>query len=117
MKAIGIVFLYDRVMGSPDVVAKEFSQYFPSITEDLMNSKVLDLAELKDIMDSNKIYWGGIKEDFKSFLKDEPSIGGIAINVFEQNSNLEVSDEIKTLIYNGEKAPWKFDIVVCVLYK
>ncbi len=117
MKAIGIVFLYDRVIGSPDVVAKEFSQYFPSITEDLMNSKVLDLAELKDIMDSNKIYWGGIKEDFNSLIENKLSIGGIAINVFEQNSNLKVSDEVKSLIYDGDKAPWKFKVVVCILYK
>ena len=117
MKAIGIVFLYDRVMGAPDVVAKEFSDYFPRISEDLVKTDLLNLAELKEIMDLKKIYWGGIKEGFYELLEDEMSIGGIALKIFDQYSKLKASDEVKSLIYDAEQVPWNFRIAVCVLYE
>ena len=117
MKALGIVFLYDRVMGSPESVSKEFSEYFPGVTEDLIKSNLLNLSELKGIIDSNRIYWGGIKEDFYKLLEDETAIGGIALKVFEQYSKLKAADEVRSLVYDGEKAPWKFKIAICVLYE
>ena len=116
MNAIGIVFLYDRIMGAPDIVSKEFSEHFPGISEDLVKSKLLELSELKPILDSKMIFWGGVTEKFYDFLEDDEVLGGIAIKVFEKHSPLKTSDEVKCLIYDREKVPWKFTIAVCVLY-
>ena len=117
MNAIGIVFLYDRVMGGPDTVSKEFSEYFPGISEDLVKTKLLKISDLKPILDSKMIFWGGVTEKFYEFLDDDVVLGGIAIKVFEKYSSQKAGDEVKCLIYNREQVPWKFTVVVCVLYK
>jgi len=116
MKAIGIVFLYDRVMGAPDTVSKEFSEYFPGISEDLVKSKLLNLLELKTLLESKMVFWGGVTEKFYEFLDDEVVLGSIAIKVFENHSPQKAGDEVKCLIYDREKTPWKFTIAVCVVY-
>lgn len=116
MNALGIVFLYDRVMGAPDAVSKEFSEHFPGISEDLVKSKLIDISQLKLIIDSKMIFWGGVTEKFYEFLDDEVVLGSIAIKVFEKHSPQKTGDEVKCLIYDREQAPWKFTIAVCVLY-
>jgi len=117
MKAIGIVFLYDRSLGAPAKVAKEFSEYFSDVTEDLVKSNLLSLTEVKEIIDLNRIYWGGIKENFYEILEDDRAIGGLAIEVFEGHSNLKAADDVKSLIYDEKQVPWKFKIAVCILYE
>jgi len=116
MNAIGIVILYDRVMGDPEVVAKEFSEYFPGISEDLVKSKLLEISELKTILESKRVFWGGVKEKFYEFLDNYDFLGILAKEVFEKHSPLKAADEIKCLIYDREQVSWKFTIAVLVLY-
>ena len=117
MKAIGLVFLYDRNLGAPGEISKKFSEYFPSLSENLVLEDLLSLPNLKEIIDSKKIYWAGIKENFSVFLEDNDMIGKLAWKVFSDYSGNEPSEEVKSLIYNAKRAPWGFSLMTCVLYE
>jgi len=117
MSAFGIVFLYNRNIGNPQKVSKNFSKYFSDITENLVNQDLLGIIELKEIIDSKRIYWGGIRENFAELLNNEELIGQVAWKVFKENSGTEPSDEVKMLIYDEKKTPWNFTLMVCVIYK
>ncbi len=116
MKPIGIVFLYDRKEGNPTDVAKKFAENLPTVSEDLVKEKLIDLPTLKSIMDSKSIYWGGIKKNFDKVAEDEEVIGETAWQVFNNHTGLECSEEMKSLIYDGKKAPWHYSVIVCVLF-
>jgi hypothetical protein len=116
MKAIGLVFLYDRNLGPPKEVSRRFSEFFPRVSENLVLEGLLELSNLKDIMDFKRIYWAGIKENFETISKDEEMIGKVAWKVFSDYSGIEPSDEVSSLIYSGKKASWGFTLMVCVLY-
>jgi len=118
MKAIGIVMLYDRQVGEPQEVSKNFfGENFSLVTEGLISQELIDLIQLKNILDSKSIYWGGIRENFENFLEDDEAIGRLAWKVFNDQSGKEASDEVKSLVYDGSKAPWKFTLMACVLYE
>lgn len=117
MKAIGIVFLYNRNLGAPEEMAKNFSEHFTIVSENVVLENLVQLPDLKAIMDEKRIYWAGIKENFDDVIKDEDAIGKLAWKVFKDHSTIEPSDEVKSLIYNGEKVPWKFPLMMCVLYE
>lgn len=117
MKAIGLVFLYDRKLGIPEEISKQFSQYFPDISENLVLEKLLGLSELKDILNKKRIYWAGIKENFDMILENDASIGKIAWKVFKDFFGEEPAEEVKSLVYNEAQTPWKFSVMVCVIYK
>ena len=117
MKSIGIVFLYNRSLGSPDEMASKFSKYFANVSENIVLEKLVQLNDLKEIIDKKRIYWAGIKEKFSDILNDEEIIGKLAWKVFKDHSNIEASDEVKSLIYDGNKVPWNFPLMVCVLYQ
>ncbi|MHA1148141.1 MAG: hypothetical protein ACTSR8_07830 [Promethearchaeota archaeon] len=117
MEAIGLVFLYNRQQGEPTEISKMMSEYFAGITEHLVTEGLMGLNDLKKIMDNKYIYWGGIKENFSQLLDQEEKIGGIAIELFESYSGEKAQDEVKSLIYDGEQAPWGFTLIACVLYK
>jgi len=117
MKAIGLVFLYDRNLGPPEEISKKFSEYFPGLSENLVLEGLLSLPNLKEIIDSKRIYWAGIKENYSGFLDDNDMIGKLAWKVFTDYSGNEPSEEVKSLIYNGEKTSWGFSLMACVLYE
>ncbi len=117
MKSIGIVFLYNRNLGSPDEMGSKFSKYFTNVSENIVLEKLVQLNDLKEIMDKKRIYWAGIKENFSDILNDEGIIGKLSWKVFKDHSNIEASDEVKSLIYSGDKVPWNFPLIVCVLYQ
>jgi len=117
MRAIGIVFLYDRIIGEPKEISKQFSKYFSDVGENLVLEGLMDLTALKEILDMNRIYWGGIKQNFRELLNDDDTIGKVAWKVFFDNSRLEPSEEVKSLIYEKENAPWNYSLMVCVLYE
>ncbi len=118
MKAIGIVMLYDRRVGDPQEVSKTFfGENFSIVTEGLVSQKLIDLIQLKNILDSKSIYWGAIRENFEKFLEEDEAIGRLAWKVFNDKSGKEASDEVKSLVYDGSKAPWKFTLMACVLYE
>ncbi|MEJ2296655.1 MAG: hypothetical protein P8Y23_18050 [Candidatus Lokiarchaeota archaeon] len=116
-KSLGIVFLYDRKLGAPKEVAKNFSEHFTTVSENIVLENLVSLTDLKEIMDKNRIYWAGIKENFEKIILEDEMIGKLAWKVFKDNSSIEASDEVKSLIYNKEKVPWNFPLMVCVLYK
>ena len=117
MNAIGIVFLYDRKRGPPEEISVGFSENFAQITEDLVKQELLNLPELKVIIDSQSIYWGGIKERFNEILTDENEIGKIAWVVFKNNTGIEANDEINSLVYDGTIAPWGYTLLACIIYE
>jgi len=117
MQAIGLVFLYDRNIGKPEDISKRFSSHFANVGENLVLEGLLDLPTFKEIMDTKRIYWGGIKENFLELLDDDDAIGKLAWKVFVDNSKIEPSEEVKILIYQKQSTPWNFSLMVCVLYK
>ncbi|MCJ7651102.1 MAG: hypothetical protein MUP85_21035 [Candidatus Lokiarchaeota archaeon] len=117
MKAIGLVFLYDRNEGSPQEVSTNFITHFSNVTENLIFAGLMELPELKEIMDTKRIYWGGIKQNFAEILREEETIGKLAWKLFSDNSGITPHEEVKSLIYEKENSPWNFTIMVCVLYQ
>ncbi len=118
MKAIGIVFLYDRKEGAPEEVSNKFAgSNFASVTENLVKEGLLDLIELKGILDLKTIYWAGIKEDFDKILEDNNAIGSIAWQVFKGHMSRDIMKDIKSLVYNRAKVPWNFSLIACVVYE
>ncbi len=117
MKAIGLVFLYDRNEGSPQDVSANFITHFSNVTENLIFAGLMELSELKEIMDVKRIYWGGIKQNFLEILQEEEIIGKLAWKLFSDNTGIAPHEEVKSLIYEKENSPWGFTIMVCVLYQ
>ena len=116
MKPVGIVFLYDRKEGNPTDVSKKFADHFSTVSEDIVKEKLIDLPSLKGIMDQKAIYWGGIRKNFDKVAEDEEAIGEMAWQVFNNHTGMECSEEMKSLIYDGKKAPWHFPVIVAVLF-
>jgi len=117
LKAIGIVFLYNRNLGNPNEISKKFSKFFPSVIENLITKKLINLMELKEIMDLKKIFWGGIKERFSDITENEEAIGTLAWKIFYDHTGKEASELVESLTYDGSHSPWNFPLIVCVLYK
>ncbi|MBY9002505.1 MAG: hypothetical protein KGD73_00890 [Candidatus Lokiarchaeota archaeon] len=117
MKAIGLVFLYDRNEGSPQDVSTKFISQFSNVTENLVLEGLMKLPELKEIMDTKRIYWAGIKQNFAEILRQEETIGKLAWKLFSDNSGIAPHAEVKSLIYEKENSPWGFTLMVCVLYQ
>ena len=117
MRAIGIVLLYDRNIGEPQEISKQFSKHFSDVGENLVLEGLMDLTTLKEILDMKKVYWGGIRENFIELLNDDDSIGKIAWKVFFDNSKIEPSEEVKSIIYEKQNSPWNFSLMACVLYE
>ncbi|MHA1105979.1 MAG: hypothetical protein ACTSPN_09720 [Promethearchaeota archaeon] len=116
MKAIGLVFLYDRNEGFPQDVSANFISHFSNVTENLVLEGLIKLHEIKEILDMKRVYWGGIKQNFLEMQNDDTLIGKVAWKVYADNSGIESSEEVKSLIYEEKDAPWKFTLMVCVLY-
>ena len=117
LKAIGIVFLYDRNEGGPETISKKFSNHFSSVSENLVSEKLLGLTDLKKIMDHQRIYFGGIRDRFSEIMEDESAFGRVAWKIFHDNSGIEPSEDVKSLIFEGKDAPWEFSLIVNVIYK
>ena len=117
MKAIGLVFLYDRNEGVPQEVSAKFISHFSNVTENLVLEGLMQLTELKEILDMKRLYWGGIKQNFLEMQNDELLIGKVAWKIYTDNSGIEPSEDVKSLVYEEKDAPWKFALNVCVIYE
>jgi len=117
MNAIGIVFLFDRKLGSPEEMAEKFKDNFSQVTENLVSAGLLDLPGLKKIIDSKKIYWGGVRENFDEVLGDSDIIGKLSWITFKNHTNIEAGDDIKSLIYDEGLAPWGHALIASILYE
>lgn len=115
--AIGLVFLFNMEEGSPEDVSQEFSEYFSSVTENLVMQNLLDLVRLKEIIDEKKIFWGAVKKDFQKVVNDPERIGDLAWQVYKNHKDIKASEDVKVLLYDGEQAPWGFTLMACVLYE
>ncbi|MGV9171140.1 MAG: hypothetical protein ACOC35_01050 [Promethearchaeia archaeon] len=118
MEAIGMVFLYDGREGKPKEVSKKLSEYFGQITENVVKTAdLMTLKQLKDIIEQKAIYYAGINKNFSKVLNDPQKIGQAAWEIFYKHTKKEASEDIQTLVYDGAKAPWKFTLLVAVLYE
>ncbi|MFW9951236.1 MAG: hypothetical protein ACFFKA_14040 [Candidatus Thorarchaeota archaeon] len=106
-----------RALGPPEKVSKIFSEYFSNVTENLVLQGLIDLSSLKQILDAKYIYWAGIKENFQTIQEDEILIGKLAWRTFKDYSGIDPLEEVKSLLYNRDIAPWGFSLMACVLYK
>jgi len=116
MGASGIVFLFDMEEGQPDDVSTKFSEYFSGVSENLVREELLELVELKEIIDSKRIFWGGIKKDFSTVVENPDMIADLAWKVFKKHTEEEASEDVRVIIYDSSDAPWGFTLLACVLY-
>ena len=117
MKPIGIVILYDRKEGAPEEMASKFAgDYFSQITENILKERMLEIGDIKDILDSKLIYYGGIKESFRELLDNPEGLGQIAWKVYNNHTGREPTDDMKMVIFEGDKVPWNHTIAACVVY-
>ena len=117
MKPIGIVILYDRNEGAPEEMAAKFAGvFFSQVTENIVKERMLDIGDIKDILDSKTVYYGGIKESFKELESSPEGLGQIAWKVFNNHTGKEPLDDVKMVIFEGDKVPWNHTIVACVVY-
>ncbi|MHA1762735.1 MAG: hypothetical protein ACTSYC_03125, partial [Promethearchaeota archaeon] len=91
--------------------------FFPNVSENIVLEGLIDLVQLKEIMDANRIFWAGVKENFDKVMENSDLIGDLAWNVFKKHVNTEPSEDIRSLISNSSEVPWKFNLIVCVLYE
>ena len=117
MNAIGMVFLYDRNIGAPEEISDKFKEHFPQVTENLVKEGLLDLPNLKKLIDSQYVYWGGIRESFSEIIADVDAIGKLGWMTFRNHTQIEANDESRSLIYDKARAPWGFTLIACVLYE
>ncbi|MFO8017207.1 MAG: hypothetical protein R6U96_01105 [Promethearchaeia archaeon] len=116
-KAQGIVFLFNMEEGKPEDVSKEFKKYFSGVTENLVREGLMELVDLKKIIDEKKIYWGAVKKRFNEVIENGDKLGDLAWELFKKHTNIEADEDIRCLIYKGEDAPWNFTLCACVVYK
>jgi hypothetical protein len=117
MKPIGIVILYDRKEGAPEELSTKFvGDFFAQITENLVKERTLDIGDIKEVLDSKQLFFGGIRESFNDFVDNPEGLGKIAWKVFNNHTGKEPIDDVKMVIFDGEKVPWKHTIAACVVY-
>ena len=117
MKPIGIVILYDRKEGAPEEMSSKFAgEFFTQVTENMVKEGMLEIGDIKEILDSKLIYYGGIKESFNQLVNNPDGLGQIAWKVFNNHTGKEPRDDVKMVIFDGEKVPWNHTIVACVVY-
>jgi len=118
MKPIGIVILYDRKEGAPEELASKFAgEFYSQVTENIVKERMLALGDVKDILDSKSIFYGGIKESFKELVTNPEGLGKIAWKVFNNHTGKEPIDDVKMVIFDGDKVPWHHTIAACVVYE
>ncbi len=118
MKPIGIVILYDRNEGPPEEIASKLAgESFSQVTENLVMERTLDVGDIKVVLDAKQLFYGGIKEGFNELVNNPDGLGQIAWKVFNNHTGKEPLDDVKMVIFDGEKVPWKLTIVACVVYE
>ena len=117
LKPIGIVILYDRKEGTPEELSSKFAaEFFSQVSENVIKEKMLSLGEMKELLDSKMLFYGGIKEKFDEFTNNPEVLGQIAWKVFYDHTGKEPIDDVKLVIFNGDNVPWNHSIAACVLY-
>ena len=91
MEAVGIIFLYNRKLGTPEEMSKSFIDYFSGVSENLVGEHLLSLVDLKNILESKRIFWAGIKENFSEIKENNELIGKLAWKVFSDFSGILLS--------------------------
>jgi hypothetical protein len=118
MKPIGIVILYDRKEGTPEELASKFAvEFFSQVTENLVKARALDIGDIKIVLDLKQVYYGGIKESFNELVENPDELGKIAWKVFNNHTGKEPIDDVKLVIFEGDKVPWNHTIAACVVYE
>jgi hypothetical protein len=50
-------------------------------------------------------------------VENPEMIGELAWRVFKNHTEIEASEDVRVLIYNGEDVPWGFTLLACVIYE
>ena len=120
-KPAGIAIIYNKKYGELGLVQHNLMPYLSKIVANLVKEGYITTKEQFDkIADDQMLLWGRVEDDKFLTLGDEngESLAAIAIGIFKVNTSRDavVSEEVDAIFYDGTKAPWGFDIFVCVLY-
>ncbi len=120
MEPRGLVFIFNKKVGDLEFVTKEIMPYIPNMVDNLVKEGYVSYKEQFDtITDNNGVCWARIEDSkFKNITENEQThLAEIAIKTFYSNNpEVKISDEIKAIHYDGTKAPWKFDLILTVIY-
>ena len=120
-KPAGIAIIYNKKYGELGLVQHNLMPYLSKIVANLVKEGYITTKEQFDkIADDKMLLWGRVEDDKFQTLGEEngESLAAIAIGIFKVNTSQDsvVSEEVDAISYDGSKAPWGFDIFVCVLY-
>jgi len=118
---IAIVNIYNKSYGELDFVLHNIMPHYSKIVDNLVKEGYITTKEQFDkIADTQYFMWGRADDEkFKTLSDESESLAAIAIGIFKVNTSqdAEASDDVDVIFYDGTKAPWGFDVYVCVLYK
>ena len=118
---IAIVNIYNKIQGELGQIQHDLMPFYSKIVDNLVKEGYITTKEQFDIIaDTQNFMWGRVEDGkFQSLAEENESLAAIAIGIFKVNTsqNSEVSDDVDVIFYDGTKAPWRFDVYVCVLYK
>lgn len=120
-KPTGIAIIYNKSYGELGLVQHNLMPHLSKIVANLVKEGYITTKEQFDkIADDQMLLWGRVEDDKFKTLGDEngESLAAIAIGILKVNTSQDVvvSDVVDAIFYDGSKAPWGFDIFVCVLY-
>ena len=120
-KPAGIAIIYKKNYGELGLVQHNLMPYLSKIVTNLVKEGFITTKEQFDkIADDQMLLWGRVEDNKFQTLGNEngESLAAIAIGIFKVNTSQDavVSEEVDAIFYDGSKAPWGFDIFVCVLY-
>ena len=118
---IGIAIIYNKKQGEIGQIQHNLLPFLTKIVDNLVKEGYITKKEQFDkIADKQMVLWGRVEnEKFQTLEEENESLAAIAIGIFKVNTSQDsvVSDEVDVIFYEGSKAPWSFDVFVCVLYK
>ena len=115
---MGIVFLYNQKIGDEKFITDAIKPYLTQIVKNLLSEGYITRQDhYNKIFDGGFIYFTGLEEAyFDELINDNSKIGMAAFETFKINTDVEPSEEVEVIHYLADKAPWKFDLFVSVVY-
>ncbi|MBD3353317.1 MAG: hypothetical protein GF364_17685 [Candidatus Lokiarchaeota archaeon] len=114
---VGLVFIMKKEKEELDL-EKELQPFFPQIIKNLSDEGYVKTKEEFDrIFDAQTVHFIRLdSSDFKKLEEDEQLIGATALDAYVTINEVQPHEDVNALHYNGDKAPWGFDLYVAVVY-
>ncbi|MHA1341417.1 MAG: hypothetical protein ACTSRZ_15885 [Promethearchaeota archaeon] len=114
---IGLIFILNKKDGDIDIEEK-LKPYFSLIIKNLVSEKYITTQEeFNKIFEGEMVHFIRLEDvDFQKLSENEELIGGTALDVYKTYHGVQASEDVKAIFYEGKKAPWGFDLYICVVY-